>query len=275
MHAVKMLSCVVPFVAACVACSSPPPTANAPEATEGRAVVFEGARLIDGEEFLPIEDSAFIVEGGKFTAVGRKGEVDIPAGAVRVDLTGKTVMPGLIELHGHFGYWKGGVDTSATYFTRETILDQLDRYAYSGFSAVLSLGVDQAGDVAYKVRDESPLPGKPIFRTAGQGLVSPGGGPTDTLAKGVITVATEAEARKAVRELAAKKADFVKFWAGVRRLNEPGANVPPAARMVVYRAIIDEAHKHNMKTTVDVRLQADIKELMRAGVDSFAPPCLG
>ncbi|MBI2835509.1 MAG: amidohydrolase family protein [Acidobacteria bacterium] len=236
--------------------------ADAPQATGSRAVVFEGARLITGDEFLPIENSAFVVENNKFTAVGKKSEVDIPAGAVRVDLTGKTVMPALMELHAHFGYWKGALNTDQNY-TRESILDQLDHFAYSGFSAVLSLGVDKPGDLMYRLRDESPLPGKPVLRTAGMGFVNPGSGPSPPLKGGIIEVATEADARKGVQELAAKKADYVKLWASPRG-GVPG--LPPS----IYRAIIDEAHKHKLPVMADASRLVDIKDLLRAGVDGFA-----
>ncbi|MBI3264420.1 MAG: hypothetical protein HYZ58_14915, partial [Acidobacteria bacterium] len=54
-----------------------------------RAVtLFEGARLIVGDESAPIENSAFLVENNKFTKIGKKGELQVPAGAVRADLTG-------------------------------------------------------------------------------------------------------------------------------------------------------------------------------------------
>src|ERR1700752_184369 len=69
-----------------------------------RVTVFEGARLITGDGAPPIENSAFIVESTLFTRVGRRGQAPIPAGAARVDLTGKTVMPAMVDLHGHFGY---------------------------------------------------------------------------------------------------------------------------------------------------------------------------
>jgi len=68
------------------------------------AIVFEGARLIMGDGGAPIESSAFIVQNNRFTTVGRKGEVQAPPGAVRVDLTGKTVIPALIDVHSHFGF---------------------------------------------------------------------------------------------------------------------------------------------------------------------------
>src|SRR5262245_4975134 len=67
------------------------------------ATVFEGARLIIGDGSV-IDNSAFVIEGTRFTRVGRRGQVPVPAGARRVDLTGKTVMPAKVDLHGHIGY---------------------------------------------------------------------------------------------------------------------------------------------------------------------------
>src|SRR5262245_17764022 len=63
--------------------------------------VYEGARLIAGDGNAPIEDAAFVVEDNRFTAVGQKGHLDVPAGAARVDLTGKTVMPAIVDSHKH------------------------------------------------------------------------------------------------------------------------------------------------------------------------------
>src|SRR6266481_90903 len=73
-----------------------------PTHAQTSATVYEGARLITGGGGT-IENSAFVVENGRFTQVGRRGELQLPAGAGRVDLTGKTVMPTIVDLHGHLG----------------------------------------------------------------------------------------------------------------------------------------------------------------------------
>src|SRR5207244_9707402 len=67
------------------------------------ALWFEGARLIIGDKSPTIENSAFLVEGDSFTWIGKKGERQPPANATRVDLTGKTVIPPLIDGHNHIG----------------------------------------------------------------------------------------------------------------------------------------------------------------------------
>src|SRR6516165_11469218 len=85
--------------------------------TRRSAVWFEGARLIVGDKTPAIENSAFLVEGDSFTWVGKKGERQPPANATRVDLTGKTVMPTLIDGHNHIGLVneKDGSNTKANY----------------------------------------------------------------------------------------------------------------------------------------------------------------
>ncbi len=102
--------------------------------------VYEGGRLITGSGTV-IDDSAFVVENGRFTGVGRRGELQTPAGAAHVDLTGKTVMPTIVDLHGHIGFQDipAGTMSKAT-FTRENLIDHLQRLAYVGVGAVVSIG---------------------------------------------------------------------------------------------------------------------------------------
>ncbi len=68
-----------------------------------RPILFEGARLIVGDGAV-VDNSAFLIENGKFTKIATKGNLQLPAGAVRVNLTGKTVMPALIDAHTHYGW---------------------------------------------------------------------------------------------------------------------------------------------------------------------------
>jgi hypothetical protein len=112
-------------------------------ATRGppRATLFEGARLITGDGRSPIENAAFLVQNGRFTRVGRKGEIQAPAGAARVELTGKTVIPALIDGHSHIGYMRN-LTSGAQNYTRENILDHMRRFAYFGVAASQSMGTD-------------------------------------------------------------------------------------------------------------------------------------
>src|SRR5262247_3264606 len=119
------------------------------------AVWFEGARVIIGDKSPVIENAAFLVEGDSFTWVGKKGERQPPANATRLDLTGKTVMPTLIDGHNHIGLVneKDGTNKKANY-TRENLIDQLQRYAYYGTAATLSMGLEADQELAYKLRDD-------------------------------------------------------------------------------------------------------------------------
>ncbi|MGB7218644.1 MAG: amidohydrolase family protein [Vicinamibacterales bacterium] len=207
---------------------------------------FEGARLIVGDGRAPIENATFIVSGTRVTQVGRTADVRVPAGAVRVSLAGKTVMPAIIDTHTHLSQ------------TREALTEDLRRRAYYGVGAALSMGQDR-GDVPFQMRAQ-PLPGAARFFTAGRGITMPEPGRTEA----PYWITTEAEARKAVEELAALKVDFVKIWVDDR--NGMYMKLTPA----LYGAIIDEAHRRGLRVTAHIFTLDDAKGLLRAGLDAFA-----
>ncbi|MEO8259138.1 MAG: amidohydrolase family protein [Acidobacteriota bacterium] len=233
------------------------------EAAQGvapAAALFEGARLIAGDGRPPIESSAVLVEHGSFTRIGKKGAIPLPRGATRVDLTGKTIIPGLISLHAHVGYLKG-VTFAADNYTRDNIVDHLNRFLYYGIVGVMSTGTDP-GQLPYQLRSD-PHPGA-LFRTAGRGLAAPGASTGNLAMRSVAYgVATEAEARRDVRELAAQRPDFIKIWVDDR--NGAVQKLSPA----LYRAIIDEAHRHKIRVMAHVYYLADARDLVEAGVDGF------
>ncbi len=228
--------------------------------TPGAATVFEGARLIIGDGSAPIEDSAFVVVNSRFIAVGRRGELAIPPGAARVDLAGKTVMPALVDDHVHMGYRKG-TSFSADNYTRDNLLDILDRFAFYGIAAILETGTGR-GDLPYKVRPETHAGAR--YLTTGSGFGMPNAGPGGAMRDSAYGVTSEAEARKYVREMAAHKPDMVKIWVDDR--NGTVEKLKPD----LYRAIIDEAHKHNLRVMAHTVDLADAKDLLRAGLDGFA-----
>jgi imidazolonepropionase-like amidohydrolase len=231
--------------------------------SQPKPILFEGARLILGDGLAPIESSAFIVENGRFTSVGRKGDLRLPAGATRVDLTGKTVIPAMIEVHSHFGFLKQlDGSMSKANFNPDNLLDHLQRYAYHGFAAAISMGTDM-GDLPYQLRAQVH-PGAALFRTVGRGLAYPGSGPNDPARNDVPYVVTTVEqARAAVRDLAPHHPDFVKIWVDDR--NRTQKKLTPE----LYGAAIDEAHKQGLRTMAHVFDLEDAKGLLRAGVEGF------
>jgi imidazolonepropionase-like amidohydrolase len=243
------------------ACAAPP--ASEPLAAAVDATIFEGGRLITGDGAAPIDDSAFVVREGKFTSVGRRGEVKAPEGAARVDLTGKTVMPGIIEAHAHLGYWKD-LKPSADHYTREQLLSDLQRFAYHGVVAVLSMGADRR-EIAWPLRDElraNPRPDAAMYLSAG-GMAMPKGGPFTPLGDAVRMVTNEEEARREIQELVAKKADFIKVWQDSRRELMPRP---------VIEFLIAEAHRNNFRVVAHSHALSDFKHLLSSGVDAFAHP---
>ena len=226
----------------------------------GAQTLYEGARLITGDGQV-IENFAFVVTGNRFVQIGRKGEIAMPAGGTRVDLSGKTVMPTLIDAHVHMGYRKA-LDFSQNNFTRENLTDILQRFAYWGVAAILEAGTSR-GDLSYELR-ANPPPNAALFRTAGKGFGMPNAGPGGPMRDSAYGVTTEAEARTDVQELAARHIDMIKIW-----VDDRGGTVEKL-KPNLYRAIIDEAHKNNIRVFAHVMKLDDVKDLLRAGIDGFA-----
>jgi imidazolonepropionase-like amidohydrolase len=226
-----------------------------------KVIVFEGARLIAGDGRPAIDNAAFVIEGDTVTAVGPNASVRVPAGAVHVDLTGKTVMPGIVDAHTHPGY-RRRLTFSADNYTRENLLDTLNRLAYHGVAATLEMGTGR-GDLPYQLRTESHA-GAALFHTAGRGFAMPNAGPGVPMRDAAYGVTTEGEARKFVQELAARHVDIVKVWVDDRNHTVPKLTPP------LYRAIIDEAHKHQLRVVAHIFELDDAKDLLRAGIDGFA-----
>jgi imidazolonepropionase-like amidohydrolase len=237
--------------------------------TSSGALLFEGARLITGGAGTPIESSAFLVENGRFTRVGRRGDIRLPAGAMRVDLSGKTVMPALIDIHNHLGWTDQKTNRATkTSYTRELVVDHLQRYAYFGVAATLSMGLDRWDanpELPYQLRNEV-IPNAARFLTVGRGIAAtPMAGPVADYRLGVPYGAqTEAEGRALVHALHAKNVEMIKIWVDDR------LKTVPKLQVNVYEAIISEAHKNGMRVVAHIFSLEDGKQLLKSGVDGFA-----
>src|SRR5437870_6459066 len=223
---------------------------------------YFGGRVIPGDGSPIVEDATFIISNGKFTALGKKGEVTPPKGSGRIELTGRTLTPVFFNLQAQPGL-SNGPSYGPKNYGRESVMADLDRYAYYGIMGVLSAGTDD-GDLAMQIRDEQrqgKVNGARLY-TSGRGIVARGGGPAG-LGNIPISVATAGDARKAVSELAENKVDAIKLW--IDDDNGKGAKL----KSDVYSAAIDEAHKRNLKIVAEVFELADAKDLVKAGIDGF------
>jgi imidazolonepropionase-like amidohydrolase len=232
-----------------------------------RATLYEGGRLIIGDGTAPIESGAFVVQGGHFTAIGINGSISPPAGASRVNLAGKTVMPAMINVHVHIGY-EGYTSWRAENYTPQNVLDHLQREAFYGTAVTQSVGTSPTDAAIQFQRDQQAGTYPPASRFFFMpGMAPPNGGPdavlrvATTALHAVNEVSTGQEARAAVRQMAGKKIKSVKIWVDDRR------GTYPKMTPEVYNAIIDEAHKHQMIVHAHATTLPDQKAVVRAGAD--------
>jgi imidazolonepropionase-like amidohydrolase len=203
-------------------------------AQQGPVKVFTGMRLYDGTDRAPVAGAAVVVRNGRVVAAGPAASVSIPAGAERIALDGKYVIPGLINAHGH-----------ANNLERD-----LATYAKHGVTTVVSLGNDDNAPAAVAARDAQATPALARARIYTSGPV--------------INPRTADEARADVARIAAMKADIVKI-----RVDD---NLGTSAKMApdVYRAVIDEAHKRGLRVAVHLFYLEDAKGVLEAGADFIA-----
>lgn len=228
-----------------------------------QTVAVKNVRVIDGTGNEPLEGVTLLVANGHVRAIGEKAPV--PKDATVVDGAGKTIIPGLFNLHGHVGLVKGLKQDRENY-TRENVLDQLRRYARYGVTNVLSLGTDFAP--MFDIRAEQragKLDGARVY-TAGRGFTVKGGYPAVLPGMAGVTreVDSPEEVRRQVDELAAQRVDVIKIWVDDHLGRHE--KVPPP----IYAAIIDQAHKHKIKVMAHLFKLSDAKGLVDAGLDGLA-----
>ena len=230
-----------------------------------QVIALKNVRLIDGTGGRAIENATLVLASGKIRNAGPASKIKMPGEAEVVDLAGKTVMPGIINLHGHVGMVKG-LSQDMVNYTRENAEAQLKTYAMYGVTTTTSMGTD--AELILDIRDEQrrgKVNGARVF-TALQGFTAIAGYPTHAPGvKGVAQeAATAAQARAWVNRLADKGADVVKMW--VDDHHETFEKLSPG----VYSAIIEQAHKRDMLAFAHLYELADAKGLVNAGLDVIA-----
>src|SRR6187402_2857516 len=219
-------------------------------ATAGSAsaqvTAFVGGRLIDGTGRV-IDSGTVIIDAGKIVAVGPSASTAVPAGATRIDVKGKTLLPGLVNAHGHVAATSGLRSDPASY-TRENLTRQLKTYAQFGITTVFSLGDDQA--LGFEMRNEQSAGTLDRARLF--------------VAGDVITGDTAETARAMAVRVAEMKPDLIKI-----RVDDnlgAGRKMPEPA----WRAVIDEAHARKLKVAVHIYSLADAKATLAGGADFIA-----
>ena len=192
---------------------------------------FTGLTVIDGTDRPPIRDAIILVRNGRVVSVGPARSLTIPAGAERVALDGKIAIPGLINAHGHVNEPK-----------------DLRTFAAYGVTTVFSLGGEQPPVFAARADQNVPTLDRARVFVSGP----------------VLTPTTPDEAKVQVAGVKAQNVDIVKI-----RVDD---NLGTVQKMTpdVYRAVIDEAHKHGLRVASHLFYLADAKSLLAAGADFVA-----
>jgi imidazolonepropionase-like amidohydrolase len=230
--------------------------------TSARVIVLKGALLIDGTGRPPVENSVVVINADKIVAAGKASAVSVPKNADVRDVSGKTIMPALINMHGHIGLTTNGADSAGGKYTEDNVKWQLRQYLSYGVGTVASFGQD--ADLIYGIRDEQragKVPGARVF-TAGRGFVEPNphANPTDPRYRPT----NAEEARADIDELATHHPDYVKMWV------DDNLGHTNKIKPEVYKAIIDEAHRKNLRVFAHEFYLADAKDLIASGLDGFA-----
>jgi imidazolonepropionase-like amidohydrolase len=227
----------------------------------GEIKVLENFTLIDGTGRPPAAHASMIIENGRIRWVGPAAQIQKPSGAETVNVEGKFVMPGIINLHGHIG---NTVDLKqdAKFFTPENIDKNLRTYASYGVTTVLSLGTDQ--DLILRIRDQqrSGRPSVSRVYTAGQGFVFKGGYGGLTGVNPQVSSVADVEAE--MNSLAAKKVDIVKLWM------DDHLGTQKKMPYDIAKAIIDDAHRLHLPVAAHIFYLQDAKQLVDDGVNGLA-----
>jgi len=243
--------------------ASPQPPADAPDATHLKALV--GGRLIDGFGGPPLEDSVVLIEGDTVAAVGREGEVAIPEGAEVVSTEGMTVLPGLWDAHIHlmivghsdYAYW----DETYPPLFRSTIMPAAaEQLLLAGVTSARDVGAGLEDVLAVKNAIEAgEIPGPTLYVSGPFIQHEPYPG-TEAFRWGV---SGADDARAKVRRLAAAGVDLVKL------IDQDQMTLEEV------RAVVDEAHRHELPVVAHSHRPEEIRRGIEAGVDCFEHTGLG
>jgi imidazolonepropionase-like amidohydrolase len=215
----------------------------APEAQRGGAspvTAIVGAKLIDGTGGSVVDNSVVLVQADRIIAAGPRGRVQVPRGATIVDAAGKSLIPGLIDVHCHLNQ------------PAEVMRKLLPVALNWGVTTMRMTGNDKPEIMhVYREAREGKFPSPRVY-SAGQGFNINGpypGAPT-------LHPATPEEARAGVQAHKAQHVDFIKIWM-------------PGFSPEVVAAIVDEAKKQGIPVVAHIGNVEQVRQLADLGVTDF------
>jgi len=219
-----------------------------------------------------------LVQGGRVLAVGAANQIQAPAGTTRVELTGKTVIPGLVNTHMHIGPGRGSPAFFDMERARQAYIQQLHELAYGGTVASTSMGWDN--DAVFSIRSMY-MPDATRILTSYRGTGVPLGqvkkmqdaaaAGKDTrieedMSDSTVWLYTKTQVQIYVQEQASRNVDFIKLWVDDRLGTELHLSTD------IYRPLIEQAHQHNIPVYAHMFYQQDAKDLAAANIDMLAHP---
>ena len=222
--------------------------------------VLQNFNLIDGTGKALAPNMSMVISDGKIQSIGPNLRTRVPSGADVIDMTGKFVMPGMINVHGHVGLTKG-LDQDVKFYTRGNVEDNLRTYAAYGVTTVVSLGTDLEAIYAVRSAQRGTRPAMARVYTAGKGFAMRGVNPPGPVRYEVLTP-SDVEGKMA--EHAKNKPDFVKLWMddnfGRAKTITPDLTA----------AIISSAKKYKLRVAAHVASLAHAKLLVEQGAYALA-----
>jgi len=205
-------------------------------------VALTNVRVIDGTGAAPRENQTIVIQNGRITRIGPTASTQAPAGARVMDLTGHSVIPGIVGLHDHTFYTTARRSVQANFsFPR--------LYLASGVTTTRTTGsMSPYSELNLKKRiDSGEVPG-PRMHVAGPYISGDGSG------SGMYEVGTPEDARRVVAYWAKEGATWFKFYTSITRDE--------------MKAAIDEAHKHGLKLTGHL-CSVGYREAVALGIDAL------
>ena len=231
-------------------------------------VAFVGGTVYASADEPPVLDGVVLVKDGKIAATGRRS-VAVPHGFEIVDCSGCTIVPGLWNNHVHFFERKWA---SASEIPAPELASQLQQaFSRYGVTSVFDLSSPWENTRDIRERTELGEVAGPRIRSAGEGLVSPGALPSETVMRMMGVMPTPMpEVRDAAQAVDATKTLLKKGADGIKLFVQGAPSGAPAFSAEIISAVAEEAHRAGELVFAHPATGDDVLTALRGGVDVIA-----
>lgn len=247
-------------------------------AAHAETAVVTAARMLDVQSGRYVEQPQITVVDGRIAQVGHAGD-PVPAGAARIDLGQRTLLPGLIDMHVHLtadptlsGYQ--GLEYTDNFWTVVGVANAR-KTLHAGFTTVRNVGSANYDDVALKQAIERGYIEGPRIVPATYAIGATGGHCDSTEFPPSVPITSPAVAdgpeaiRATVRKLRKYGAEVIKFCGTGGVLSKTDAVGAQQYSLEEMKALVDEAHMLGMKVAVHAHGTSGINDAIRAGADTI------